>query len=114
MSWTSRMGHPAGTPPLSQVQAAVENLADLFGVPEGGKTRIVFKAAADVALLGTVVVSGTLASVHLYRSLFRKPKDDKPTPAAAAGDGAPPRRNHRATASADGPEGQEEKAQRGR
>lgn len=91
MSWTQRL-HPASrTPPLSQVQAAAQNLADLIGLPQG-KARVAFQAVADVALLGTVAVSGTLATIHLYRALFPRRKQEHPAPEAAVGDGAPPRR----------------------
>ena len=52
MNWANRVYHPSGTQPLSQVQAAAWNLADLFGVPPNGKARVVFQAVADVAQQG--------------------------------------------------------------
>jgi hypothetical protein len=113
--WQQRARPTSGTPGLSQVQAAVENLADLMGIHPDSKARVAFQAITDVALLGTVVISGALATVHLYRSLFRKHKEDKPTLEAAPGDGAPPRRHDpHAIALADGRDGPERKAPRGR
>ena len=104
--WQHRVHPPSGSPPLSQVQAAVKNLADLFGVPANSKARVAFQAVADVALLGAVVVSGTLATVHLYRTLLRRHKE-KDAPEPTAGDGAPPHRPRTARAMAGGQDGHE-------
>jgi len=102
MSWSSRIRHPAGTPPLAEVQSAVRNLAGQAGIAPG-KMRIVFQTVSDVALLGTVFISGTLAAVHLYKALFPRHKEDHPTPEPAGGNRSPPRRrNPLAPASADG------------
>jgi hypothetical protein len=92
-SWRQRIHHPSGSPPLSQVQVAVENLADLFGVPASSKARVVFQAVADVALLGTVVVSGALATVHLYRTLSRRHKEELQTREPADGAETTPHRH---------------------
>ena len=56
--WTHRARRPP-VPPLQDVQAAAENLAEQAGLAPG-KSRVVFQAVADVALLGTVLVSGAL------------------------------------------------------
>jgi hypothetical protein len=101
MSWANRIRHPSRTPPMQQVQAAAQNLADQVGIAPG-KTRVVFQTVADVALLGTVVISGALAAIHLYRTLFPKHKESPHYPEAASAGGMPPRRHSpRATASAD-------------
>jgi len=103
-SWQHRVRHPAGAP-LNQVQAAARNLAEQAGLAPG-KAQVVFQTVADVALLGTVVVSGALAAVHLYKALFPKHKEDQRAPEPAGGDRSPPRRrNARAAASADGGDG---------
>jgi hypothetical protein len=46
-----------------------------------------------VAILGTVLISGALAAVHLYRALFPQHKDAHPGPEPAGGDRVPPRRH---------------------
>ena len=108
MNWTSRIRYPAGTPPLRQVEAAVENLADQAGIAPG-KMRVVFQTVADVTLVGIVVISGALAAVHLYKTLFPRHKESHPAPEAAGGNRSPPRRpGPRATAAADDRGGYEE------
>jgi hypothetical protein len=37
---------------------------------------VVFATVADCALIGTAVLSGTLAAIHLYKSLCPKPRED--------------------------------------
>ncbi|HTU22719.1 MAG TPA: hypothetical protein VMG10_32060 [Gemmataceae bacterium] len=98
MSWASRVRHPSGEPPLQDVQKAAQNLAEQAGIAPG-KTRVVFQTVADVALLGTVVISGLLATIHLYKSLFPRHKENHPVPEPAGGDRSPPpRRGARVTA----------------
>ncbi len=81
----------------------MQNLADLSSVPPNGKTRVVFQTVADCAVIATVVISGALAAVHLYKALFPRHKEDHPTPEPAAGNRSPPRRPgpRVATAAAD-------------
>jgi hypothetical protein len=88
MSWASRFR-------TQEVQDAARNLADQVGIPSG-RVRLAFQTVTDVALLGTVAVTGALAAVHLYKSLFPKhTKEDPHRPQPAGGDGAPPRHRSR-------------------
>lgn len=102
MSWANRVRHPSVTPPLRQAQAAAENLTDQAGLARG-KTRVIFQTVADCAVIATVVISGALAAVHLYKALFPRHKEDHSTPEPAAGNRSPPRRPSPrvATAAAD-------------
>jgi len=113
MSWASRIHHPPATPPLKQLRDAAENLAGQAGVPPG-KMRVVFQTVADAALLGTVVLSGALAAVHLYKTLFPRRKDDHPTPEPAGSGRSPPRRPPTVTAIADNYDGHDSYAPRSR
>jgi hypothetical protein len=87
---------------MEDVRAAVENLAGQAGVGQG-RVRVVFQTVTDVALLGTVVVSGALAAVHLYKALFPRHKEEHPGPETAGGDRLPPHRRgpHTTTAGGD-------------
>jgi hypothetical protein len=91
MSWTNRVSHSPRTPPLRQVQAAAENLADHAGIAPG-RTRVVFGIVTDVVILTSAFIGGALGAVHLWKMLSSKHKDDPHRPEPAAGDGAPPRR----------------------
>jgi hypothetical protein len=91
MSWANRVRHPSATPPLRQVQAAVGNLADQAGLVPG-KTRVIFQTVADCAVIATVVISGALAAVHLYKALFPRHKKDPPAAQPAGGSRSPSRR----------------------
>ena len=113
MSWQHRVRLPAGAPQLRQVQAATQNLAEQAGIAPG-KVRVVFQTVADVALLGTVLVSGALAAVHLYKALFPRHKEEYPHPEPAGGGSPPRRRGPRATATADGPDGYDKASHRSR
>jgi hypothetical protein len=105
--WARRIRRPAGPLPLQEVQAAARDLADQAGLAPG-KMRVVFQTVSDVALLGTVLVSGALATVHLYKALSPRHKEDHPGPEPAGGDRSPPnRRGPRATAAADDRRGYE-------
>lgn len=98
MSWAGRVRHPTGEPPLQDVRKAAQNLVEQAGIAPG-KARVVFQTVADVALLGTVVISGVLATIHLYKSLFPRHKENPPLPHPAGGGRSPPRhRGPRATA----------------
>jgi hypothetical protein len=99
--WTRRVRRPATPPNLHEVRAAAENLAEQAGMARG-KRQLVFQTVADVVLLGTVVISGALAAVHLYRALFPRHKEDHHGPEPAGGGHLPPRRRGpRASATAD-------------
>ena len=100
MSWSNRVRHPSATPPLHQAQAAAQNLAEQAGHILPGKARVVFQTVSDVALLGTVVISGALAAIHLCRTLFPRHKQDHSDPEPAGGDRSPPRRRGPCTAAA--------------
>ncbi len=91
MSWANRVRHPSATPPLQQVQTAMQNLADLSSVPPNGKARVVFQTVSDCAVIATVVISGALAAVHLYKALLPRHKEEHPAPEPAAGNRSPPR-----------------------
>jgi hypothetical protein len=71
------------------VRDAARNLAEQAGVAPG-KARVVFQTVADIALLGTVLVSGALATVHLFKALHPRHKEDHPGPEPAGGDRSPP------------------------
>ena len=108
MSWQHRVRPVPGTPPLRDVQAAAQNLAEQVGLAPG-KARVVFQTIADVALVGTVLVSGALAGVHLWKALFPKHKANQDGPDPAAGGRLPPRRpGHQPTFAAGGHSGDEE------
>jgi hypothetical protein len=71
--WTNRVSRPAGRPvgprELQEVRDAVRDLVDQSAhLP--GRTSVIFQNVANVALIGTAVISGTLAAVHLWRALF--------------------------------------------
>jgi hypothetical protein len=90
MSWTQRVSHSPRTPPLRQVQAAAENLADHAGIAPG-RTRVVFGIVTDVVILTSAVIGGALGAVHLWKNLFPKHKDDPHNHEPAGSDHSPPR-----------------------
>ena len=97
-NWQHRVGHAPG-PHLLAAQNAARNLAEQAGSIFPGKGRLVFQTVTDVALLGTVLISGALAAVHLWRALAPKPKEQH-SPEAAGGGRVPPRRPASHTAAA--------------
>jgi hypothetical protein len=112
--WARRVRRPAGPPPLQEVQTAARNLAEQAGLAPG-KARVVFQTVADVALLGTVLISGALATVHLWKALFPQHKEDHPGHEPAGSDRSPPRRRGpRVTAAADDRGGYEDDGSRSR
>jgi hypothetical protein len=58
-----------------------------------GEGRRMFQTVSDVAILGTVLISGALAAVHLYRALFPQHKEAHPGSEPAGRDRVPPRRH---------------------
>lgn len=115
MSWTNRVRHSPGSPPLRQVQEAAENLADQAGIAPG-KTRVVFGIVTDVAILTAAVTGAALGAVHLWKTLFPKPKQNQHSSEPAGGGDGPPRRRgpHAATASPDHQDGRQNDSQRSR
>jgi hypothetical protein len=75
--WTQRAPKPAARQELLEVRAAARDLAQQ-GQHAPGKARIVFQTVADVALISTAVISGSLAAVHLWRALTRSPREPHP------------------------------------
>jgi hypothetical protein len=51
-----------------------------------------FATVAEVAVLGTVLISGALATVHLYRALFPRHKEAHVSPELVDHAHSPPRR----------------------
>jgi len=88
-----RVLRPPGSQELQQVRYAAQDLANQAGRTPG-KARIVFQTVADCALIGTVVISGILASVHLWRALFPRNSEHRRTGQTqpAGNDRPPPRR----------------------
>jgi len=91
--WSHRVLRPPGPQELQQVRYAAQDLAHEAGRAPG-KAKIVFQTVADCALIGTVVISGVLASVHLWRALFpRHSEHPQSGHTEPAGNGrSPPRR----------------------
>ncbi len=71
--WTSRVNRPTGRPvgprELQEVRDAVRDMVDQ-SVHLPARTSVIFQNVANVALIGTALISGALASVHLWRALF--------------------------------------------
>lgn len=91
MSWTNRMHQPSRTPPLRQVEAAAQNLAEQAGIASGN-SRLVFQIVTDAVILTSALIGGTLGAVHLWKTLFPKHKENHPAPEQAGGNRSPPRR----------------------
>jgi hypothetical protein len=112
--WSRRIRHQAEVPSLHEAKAAAQNLAERVGFAPG-KARVIFETVADVALLGTVLVSGALATVHLYKAFFARHKENQPAPEPAGNDRSPPhRRGRHATAAAHDRGGHDEDSSRSR
>jgi hypothetical protein len=102
--WTHRVRRPAMPQELQQVRDAAQDLAQQASRAPG-RARTVFETVADVALIGTAVISGALAGVTLWKALFPRHADaHHPSAQPAASGGSPPlRKNHPpASASDDG------------
>jgi hypothetical protein len=102
--WARRVRRPPGPRELGALRDAAEALADeSHRVP--GQGRVAFQTISDVAILGTVLISGALAAIHLYRALVPRPKDEdscRHSPAAVAGRKPPDHRRSPAEAAAAG------------
>jgi|GEM_PF-2801277 len=103
--WTHRVLRPPGPQELHNVRYAAMDLAHEAGRAPG-KARIVFQTVADCALIGTVVISGVLASVHLFRALVPRNSEHGQTglPEPAGNDRSPPRRPVSKLTAGDDPE----------
>ncbi len=115
MSWTNRVRHSPGSPPLRQVRDAAENLADQAGIAPG-KTRVVFGIVTDVAILTAAVTGAALGAVHLWKTLSAKHEQNQHSPEPAVSGDAPPRHRgpHTATVSPDDHDGRQNHSQRSR
>jgi hypothetical protein len=95
--WSQRVRPqpPAISPEMQQVRNAAIDIAQQAGHAPG-RTGTVFRTVADCALIGTAVISGALASLHLWKALFPKPHDNgqghEPQPQESGND-RPPRRH---------------------
>ncbi|HYV36077.1 MAG TPA: hypothetical protein VE988_10265 [Gemmataceae bacterium] len=89
--WTQRIRRPAVAKELFEMRAAARDLAQQ-GQHAPGKARLVFQTVADIALIGTAVISGALAAVHLWKALARSNREshDAETPEAAGAGRSPP------------------------
>jgi hypothetical protein len=100
--WTRHIRQRStATPQLHEVRDAAHDLTQQAErVP--GKARIVFQTVADVALIGTAVVSGALAAVHLWKALTHSHHESNegrnPEP-AGAGRSPPHHRGHHSAVS---------------
>lgn len=98
--WTNQVPRPISRPvgprELQDVRDAVRDLVDQSGhLP--GRTSIIFQNVANVALVATAVISGALASVHLWRALFPRhavPLTDLGRQGHQPGEDADPERRH--------------------
>ena len=92
--WSRRVRRTPGPQELQQLRDAARDIADQSRhVP--GRARLVFSTVAECAIVSTAVISGVLASIHLYKALFPKQHDDhsnrSPEPAGSGRE--PPRRS---------------------
>lgn len=74
-SWTSRVRRTAGPQELQQLRDAAQDIAHQAGHAPG-RAKVVFQTVADCVLIGTVVISGALAAIHLWKSLFPRPQEN--------------------------------------
>jgi hypothetical protein len=72
--WTGRVRPAPGPRELESLRDAAQDIAEQAGrAPSLGRNA--FQNVYNVALLATVVLSGTLAGVHLWRNLFARHKE---------------------------------------
>jgi hypothetical protein len=78
--WTRRVRRPpVGPEALGRVRDAAEDLAENARYAPG-KGRIVFHTVADCALVGTAVIGGALACVHLWKALVPRHSEKSSAP----------------------------------
>lgn len=82
--WTRRVHRSAMPQEVQQVRDAAQDLARQASRAPG-KVRVVFQTVADVALIGTAVLSGALAAVTLWKALVPRHGAHHPS-ASASGD----------------------------
>ena len=94
MSWTRRIRPLSGPRELQAIRDAAQDIEHGFGRAPS-RARVVFETIADCAIIGTAVISGALATVHLYKALFPKEKKEphepaEPRPEQSSGKDKPP------------------------
>jgi hypothetical protein len=98
--WARRVRRPPGPRELDEFRDAAEALAD-ESRRAPGQGRLAFQTISDAAILGTVLISGALAAVHLFRALYLRHREDHPGPnPMGAGREPPQQRGGRLTAAA--------------
>jgi hypothetical protein len=75
-------------PEISQMRSAADDLAQQAGQVPGHAGRSL-RMVADCCMIGSIIIGGVLAGVHLWRALFPHHHDDKHghTPAQPQHDG---------------------------
>jgi len=68
--WTQRVLKPGANRELNDLRDAARELARQ-GQNAPGKGRLIFQTVSEIALIGTAVISGVLASIHLWKALTR-------------------------------------------
>jgi hypothetical protein len=104
--WSRRVGRASGPRELQQLRDAVQDIARQAGHAPG-RARVVFQTVADCAIIGTAVISGVLASIHLWKALFPTKRVDRHDTSPARDDGREPPRRHRRLAEAVAGDGDE-------
>jgi hypothetical protein len=81
--WARRVRRPpVGPEALGRVRDAAEDLAEQASHAPG-KGRIIFRTVADCAFVGTAVIGGALACVHLWRALVPRHSEKHAAPEEA-------------------------------
>jgi hypothetical protein len=109
--WRRRVRPVSGPRELQQLRDAAQDIAERSGLAPS-RARVVFQTVADCALIGTALISGGLAAIHLYKALFPKPHGDRHGPSldpdlrrdAGAGSEPPRRRDDGRLTAAGGDE----------
>src|SRR5438105_532578 len=99
--WTRRIRRVSGPRELQQLRDAAQDIAEQSGHAPS-RASVVFITVANCALVGTAVLSGALAAIHLWKALRPKPHEDRhePAPDPAGADREPPHRRDRHLAAA--------------
>lgn len=76
--WTQRVRPqpPAVLPEVQQIRHAAQDLAQQ-AAHAPGRTANALRMMADSVMIGAAFVTAIAAGVHLYKSLFPRPHDDK-------------------------------------
>jgi hypothetical protein len=102
--WSHRVRRPVGPQELQQLRDAAQDIAQQSGHAPG-RVRVVFQTVADCAFIGTAVISGALASIHLWKALFPRPHEEhRDHSAETSGNGREPPRRLQSVASGDEPD----------